>query len=104
MSHGQSRRGVNETARDHGKMKDGRPITDERVEKMADEAEQGYDVEDIQRRRAGGRPAMGSGPASVESVRLDPDLKKQLLLRASKDGVSVSEVIRQGLRSYVRAS
>lgn len=76
-------------------MKDGRTITDEMVEKMADEAEQDYDVDGIQRRRAGGRPAMGSGPASVESVRLDPELKRQLILRASKDGVSVSEVIRK---------
>lgn len=74
------------------------------VEKMADEAEAGYDVDDIQRRRAGGRPAMGSGPATVESVRLDPELKRELLLRASKDGTSVSDVIREALRSYVRAS
>lgn len=58
---------------DHGKLKDGRAITDEMVEKMADEAEQGYEVDEIRRRRAGGRPAMGSGPASVESVRLDPN-------------------------------
>lgn len=88
----------------HGKLKDGRVITDQMVEKMADEAEQGYDVDQIQRRRSGGRPAMGSGPASVESVRLDPELKKQLLLRASRDGISVSEVIRTALRTYVRAS
>jgi uncharacterized protein YigE (DUF2233 family) len=74
------------------------------VEEMADEAAQGYDVDHIKRRRAGGRPAMGSGPASVESVRLDPELKKELLLRASRDGVSVSEVIRQALRTYVEAS
>lgn len=88
---------------DHGKLKNGKAITDEMVEAMADEAEAGYDVDDIARRRSG-RPAMGSGPASVESVRLDPELKKELLLRASKDGVSVSEVIREALRSYVRAS
>jgi hypothetical protein len=90
--------------RDHGKLKDGTVVTDDMVEKMADEAEEGYAVDDIERRRSGGRPAMGSGPASVESVRLDPELKKQLLLRASSDGVSVSEVIREALRSYVRAS
>lgn len=71
---------------------------------MADEAEAGYEVDEIERRRAGGRPAMGSGPASVESVRLDPELKRELLLRASKDGISVSEVIREALRTYVRAS
>lgn len=90
--------------RNHGKLKDGSPVTDDMVERMADEAEKGYDVDEIQRLRAGGRPAMGSGPATVESVRLDPELKRQLLLRASKDGVSVSEVIREALRSYVRAS
>lgn len=88
----------------HGKLKDGTPVTDEMVDRMADEAEVGYDVEEIKRRGAGGRPAMGSGPASVESVRLDPELKRELLLRASKDGISVSEVIREALRTYVRAS
>lgn len=90
--------------RDHGRLKDGTPVTDDMVEKLADEAEAGFDVNEIQRRRAGGRPAMGSGPASVESVRLDPELKKELLLRASRDGVSISEVIRQALRTYVEAS
>lgn len=90
--------------RDRGKLKNGTAITDDVVEKMADEAEAGYDIDEIQRRSAGGRPAMGSGPASVESVRLDPELRKELLLRASKDGISVSEVIREALRTYVRAS
>lgn len=74
------------------------------VEKMAEEAAEGYDVAEIERRRTGGRPTMGSGPASVESVRLDPELKRELLLRASRDGISVSEVIREALRTYVRAS
>lgn len=90
--------------RDHGKLKDGTLVDNEMVEKLADEAEAGYDLDEIRRRRSGGRPAMGSGPASVESVRLDPELKKELLLRASQDGVSVSEVIRQALRTYVQAS
>lgn len=90
--------------KDHGKLKDGTPIDDEMIETLADEAEVGYDLNEIRRRRAGGRPAMGSGPASVESVRLDPELKKELLLRASRDGVSVSEVIREALRTYVQAS
>ena len=90
--------------KDHGKLKDGTPVDDEMIETLADEAEAGYDLEEIRRRRAGGRPAMGSGPASVESVRLDPELKRELLLRASRDGVSVSEVIREALRTYVQAS
>lgn len=91
-------------SKDHGRLKDGTSVDDEMVEKLADEADAGYDLDEIRRRRAGGRPTMGSGPASVESVRLDPELKKELLLRASRDGVSVSEVIRQALRTYVQAS
>jgi hypothetical protein len=88
----------------HGTRKNGRPITDEVVEELADEAERGYDVDDMLRRRRGGRRAMGSAPAAVESVRLDPELKRDLLLRAANDGISVSELIRQALRAYVHAS
>lgn len=89
--------------RDHGRKKDGTPITDAMVEAMADEAERGYDVEAILRRR-GGRPPMGSAAASVESVRLEPELKRDLLLRAVEEHISVSEVIRRALREYLRAS
>jgi len=86
----------------HGTKADGTPITDEMIEAMADEAERGYDVEELRRRR-GGRPALGSSPSTVESVRLDPELKRDLLLRAAANGVSVSEAIREALRHYVQA-
>ncbi len=89
--------------RTHGRRKDSTLITDEMVEAMADEAEGGYDAEEILRRR-GGRPAMGSGAASVESVRLDPDLKRELILRAAEEHVSVSEAIRRAVRQYLHAS
>jgi len=89
--------------KDHGRTKDGTPITDAMVEAMADEAERGYDVEAILRRR-GGRPPMGSAAASVESVRLDPELKRDLLLRAAEERVSVSELIRRAVRQYLEAS
>jgi Ribbon-helix-helix protein, copG family len=87
----------------HGRKKDGTPITDEMVEALADEAEAGYDVEEILRRR-GGRPTMGSSAASVESVRLDPNLKRDLILRAAEDHISVSEAIRRAVRQYLRVS
>lgn len=87
-----------------GNKKSGTPITDRTVEALADEAEEGYDVDDILRRRKAGRPSLGSAPASVESVRLDPELKRDLLLRAAEDHVSVSELIRTALRQYVKAS
>ena len=87
----------------HGHRADGTPITDEMVEAMADEAERGYDVEEILRRRVG-RPPMGSAASSVESVRLDPELKRDLVLRASEEGITVSEAIRRAIGQYLRAS
>ncbi|HLG66480.1 MAG TPA: ribbon-helix-helix protein, CopG family [Acidimicrobiales bacterium] len=90
----------------HGTRADGSPIADRDVEAMADEAEAGYDVEEILRRRQGGRPALGRGPSTVESVRLDPDLKRDLLLKlkAAEQHISVSELIRRAVRTYLRAS
>ncbi|HUZ03406.1 MAG TPA: ribbon-helix-helix domain-containing protein [Thermomicrobiaceae bacterium] len=89
--------------KDHGHKKDGTLIIDEMVEAMADEAEAGYDVDEILRRR-GGRPSMGSAAASVESVRLDPELKRELIVRAAEEHISVSEVIRRAVRQYLQAS
>ena len=97
---GQARPGMN----NYGHRKDGTPITDADVEAMADEAERGCDVETLLRRRPGGRPPLGSAAASVESVRLDPELKRALLIRAAEEHVSVSEVIRRAIGAYLRAS
>jgi len=88
----------------HGTKADGTPITDEMVEAMADKAEAGYDVEELLRRRRGGRPPMGSVASSVESVRLDPELERDLLLRAAQVRISVSEAIRRAIGQYLRAS
>lgn len=74
------------------------------MEALIEEAERGYDVEQVLRRRRGGRPPLGSAAASVESVRLDPDLKRELLLRAARDHTSVSEVIRRAIGEYLHAS
>lgn len=88
----------------HGHKADGTPITDEMVEAMADEAELGYDVDEILRRRRGGRPPMGSAASTVESVRLDPELKRDLLLRAAEEHITVSEAIRRAIGQYVRSA
>jgi hypothetical protein len=90
-------------AKAHGTTADGTPIDDDMVDAMADKAEQGYEVEEIVGRRRGGRPPKGSAASSVESVRLDPELKRDLLLRASQEGTSVSEVIRRAIGQYLRA-
>lgn len=89
----------------HGHTETGTPITDALIEKLADEAERGYDVDEIvQRRGTRGRPRLGSGRSTVESVRLDPDLKARLARRAERDGIPASEVIREALRHHLEAS
>jgi hypothetical protein len=89
----------------YGRTTAGRPITDEVIEQLADEAERGYDVDEvIGRRGTRGRPRLGAEPSTVESVRLDPRLKELLVRRAADEGVPVSEVIREALRQHLQAS
>ena len=87
----------------YGHQLDGTPITDDQVQAWADEAERGYSPKQL-RPRPGGRPPMGSAAASVESVRLDPELKTALTARAEAEHVSVSELIRTAVRQYLAAS
>jgi uncharacterized protein (DUF4415 family) len=89
----------------YGHTSSGELITDKEVEALAAEAEAGYDVDALLARRGKrGRPALGSGPASVESVRLDPELRDQLLERAKAEGTTTSEVIRAALRRFLEAA
>ncbi|HVS28876.1 MAG TPA: CopG family transcriptional regulator [Solirubrobacteraceae bacterium] len=107
---------IHDSARNHGVVdedihhatghtRSGQPITDAEVEALAAEAEAGYDVDQlIARRPKRGRPALGSSPASVESVRLDPELRRQLLQRARSEGTTASAIIREALRRFLRAA
>ncbi len=93
------------TKRIYGHTKSGKPIDDGLIEELVGEAEAGYDVDEIIARRGKrGRPRLGLAPSTVESVRLDPELKARLARRAESDGVPVSEVIREALRHHLEAS
>jgi hypothetical protein len=85
----------------HGMTASGTPITDELIDELADKAQAGYDVKETLRRR-GGRPPIGSSPASVESVRLEPELRDALAERARRDDETTSSVIRKALRRYLK--
>jgi len=84
----------------HGRTASGVPVTDELVADLAAKAEAGYHVDEMLRRR-GGRPTIGSGAASVESVRLEPELRDALAQRARRDHETTSSVIRKALRKYL---
>ncbi len=77
----------------------GKPITDADIERMADEAEAGYDITTLRPR--GGRPPMGSSPADVVAVRLDPELRAAVEARATADDTTTSEIIREALRRFL---
>ncbi len=86
----------------HGRSKAGVELTDDVLERMADEAEEGLDVTKLRRRP--GRPPMGSAPAESFPVRLDPDLRSALDERATADETTASEVVREALRRYLKVS
>ena len=79
----------------------GRAFTDEDLETLAAEvAEKDYDVEVLKRRRRG-RPPMGSGPADVVPVRIDPELLAAIQARAKTEHATTSEIIREAVRRFL---
>jgi hypothetical protein len=88
-------------SKSHGFTHTGIELTEEVLDRMASEAEAGLDLSKLRRRP--GRPAMGSGPADTLPVRLDPELRKAVDERAVADHTTASDVVREALRSYLKA-
>ena len=83
------------------KAKTGRTLTDADIDALAEEVEAtDYDIAELKTRRRG-RPAMGSGPADVVPVRIDPELKAAIEARAEADHTTTSEIIREALRKFL---
>ncbi|MGC3993615.1 MAG: ribbon-helix-helix domain-containing protein [Propionicimonas sp.] len=76
----------------------GVPVTEDQIQAWADEAEAGYEVEQLRRR---GRKPIGNGPAQVVPVRLDDTTLAAVDERAQRDHVTRSEAIRAAIRAYV---
>jgi len=71
-------------------------VTEEQIQQWADEAEAGYDVDEL-KRRGRGRPGRGAEPMQVVAVRLTTEELGALDAAAAKNGVSRSEAIRAAL-------
>jgi hypothetical protein len=83
------------------RTRSGRILTDEDIDAIAGEVEEAdYDVEALKTRRRG-RPPMGSGPADVVPVRIDPELRAAIEARAEADHTTTSEIIREALRRFL---
>ena len=79
----------------------GESVTEEQIRKWADDAEKGFDVEELRRR---GRPRLGGGPSVVIPVRMDDDLLEALNEKAKHDGLSRSEAIREAVRAWTHVA
>ncbi len=83
------------------RTKSGRVLSDGDIEKMSVELEwKDSDVNALKLRKRG-RPFKGSGPADVVPVRLDAQLREAVELRAAKEHVTSSDVIRHALKEYL---
>jgi len=81
----------------------GRPLDEEYLAELSAEAEAGYDVDEILKRR-GGRPALGDGPSLVVPVRLSPSQSAALAERIGTSGKTRSEIVREALDAYLIAA
>lgn len=71
-------------------------VTEEQIQGWVDEAEAGYDVDEL-RRRGRGRPGRGAEPMQVVAVRLTTEELASLDAAAAKNDMSRSEAIRAAL-------
>lgn len=78
-------------------------LTDEMLDKLADEAERGYRPDQLRWRKLPGRPRLseGEGHSQVLSVRVDDELGADLKARAEAEGRTTSEITREALRTYL---
>ena len=86
------------------RTKSGRVLDDNDLESISSEVESAiYDVEVLETRQRG-RPTMGSGPADVVPVRLDPELREALQARANAENTTTSDVIRRALKDFLHVA
>ncbi|XAS75739.1 ribbon-helix-helix domain-containing protein [Dermatophilaceae bacterium Sec6.4] len=74
-------------------------VSEEQIQQWADEAEAGYDVEEL-KRRGRGRPGRGAEPMQVVAVRLTAEEVATLDEVAKREHLSRSEAIRRALADF----
>lgn len=78
----------------------GRRVGDEQIQAWVDEAEAGYDLQQLARPTSG-RPPVGRGSGTVVTVRLDEELLTALLKRAADEGITNrSEAVRAAVKQW----
>jgi len=84
------------------KSKKGTKLSKVAVDKLASEAQTGYDLSTAKRQRVKpGRPSLGEGESPRISYRVAPALFERAKKKAKSEGRTVSEVAREALQKYV---
>jgi hypothetical protein len=78
----------------------GRPVEEKQVLSWANEAEAGYNIQEL-KARGRGRPGRGNGPSEVVALRLTREELVRIDARAKRDGTTRSDVIRAALNAWV---
>lgn len=82
------------------RSKTGTPITDALAERLADEAEAGYQL--TAAKRVGRKSLAGDrGPSPRVNFRMTSELQARAQARAQREGKTVSEIAREALEHYV---
>lgn len=84
--------------------KSGQRLTEADIERLADEAERGFDLSTWRHKRGrrplGDRGRQGHSPRLA--VRIPEELRREATEQAAKEGRTISQVVRQLLAGYVR--
>lgn len=80
----------------------GREISEEEIDKWVEEAENGYDVEQLKARM--GRPARGMESSQAVPVRLTAMELEAIMVRAEREHLNRSEAIRAALAAWSHAA
>ncbi len=84
------------------KTKGGTALTRDRVDKLAREAERGYDLtKAVPEPTKGGRPPLEEGVSPRINYRVGDTLYRKAKAKAKAEGRTVSEVARTALEEYV---
>lgn len=76
----------------------GREVSDAQIQAWADEAEAGYDVEELRKRW--GRPPRAEQASRVVPTRFSDAELAELMMRAEREGLDRSSAIRAAVRDW----
>ncbi len=80
----------------------GTKLTKDEVDRLAEEAERGYDLSRAKREPVGpGRPSLAEGESPRISYRVAPSLFKAAQRKAKAEGRTLSEIAREALQRYL---